>query len=369
MVVAPKSPDLSGIRILMLAPCLGKFGGIETFCLTLIGDLLGRGASVRLLRKKVAGFDPDGSIEASETEIQKTWTKKENDRFSSQYVERNDATTRSAFALCDLVHLHNPLAEGVWLAKRNRLPCVMTIYNWRRRGFHPRQLAWKWAVRSADRRWYISEFVWDSWEKRRKAGSDRLPVVSHMPTDEVSPGQRRGFLFLGRWIPNKGLRILIEAYHRLKPDPNLWPLILLGDGPLHSQVTEILSEKNILGVVTPGFVSEEERHRYTREAKWMVTPPHTREDLGLTPLEARSVGVPCIVSEDGGVVETGGPHAMRCEPGNVESLLTCLRRAVDMEEQEYAQRCNLAKERLQDYVRPLNEYTIEYLKLLQKTKT
>ena len=73
MVVAPKSPDLSGIRILMLAPCLGKFGGIETFCLTLIGDLLGRGASVRLLRKKVAGFDPDGSIEASETEIQKTW--------------------------------------------------------------------------------------------------------------------------------------------------------------------------------------------------------------------------------------------------------------------------------------------------------
>ena len=43
----------------MLAPCLGKFGGIETFCLTLIENLIHKGASVRLLRKKVAGFQDD----------------------------------------------------------------------------------------------------------------------------------------------------------------------------------------------------------------------------------------------------------------------------------------------------------------------
>jgi hypothetical protein len=60
MVTAEKNLSLNGIRILMLAPCLGKFGGIETFCLTLIEDLLKRGASVRLLRKKVAGFANDG---------------------------------------------------------------------------------------------------------------------------------------------------------------------------------------------------------------------------------------------------------------------------------------------------------------------
>ena len=46
------SQDLTGLKILMIAPCLGKFGGIETFCLTLCEDLLLRGASVRLMRKK-----------------------------------------------------------------------------------------------------------------------------------------------------------------------------------------------------------------------------------------------------------------------------------------------------------------------------
>ena len=63
------SERLSGIKILMLAPCLGKFGGIESFCLTLCEDILARGAMVTLLRKKVKGFAPDGSIEKNESEI------------------------------------------------------------------------------------------------------------------------------------------------------------------------------------------------------------------------------------------------------------------------------------------------------------
>ena len=61
--------DLSNLKILMLAPCLGKFGGIETFCLALIEDLIKSGASIRLLRKKVTGFMDDGSILKNENEI------------------------------------------------------------------------------------------------------------------------------------------------------------------------------------------------------------------------------------------------------------------------------------------------------------
>ena len=68
------SQDLTGLKILMIAPCLGKFGGIETFCLTLCEDLLLRGASVRLMRKKVDGFRSDGSIEKNEAEITSSWT-------------------------------------------------------------------------------------------------------------------------------------------------------------------------------------------------------------------------------------------------------------------------------------------------------
>ena len=356
--------DLSNLKILMLAPCLGKFGGIETFCLTLIEDMINKGASVRLLRKKVAGFQDNGSIQKNENEIRSSWTEEEGKRFTSQFVSPKDAVIKSAIRECDLVHLHNPMVKGTWYAKKFSKPCVMTVYNWRRKGIHPRLLAWRWAVGQADRRWYISEFVWDSWEKKKRQGSSRLPVVSRMPQGETAPDKRKGFLFIGRWVPNKGIRILLEAYARLKADPQEWPLTMLGDGPLREEVLHTIQEKGIQGLQMPGFVSESERHRYTWEAKWMVTPPHTQEDLGLTPLEARSVGVPCIASTDGGVQETAGPHALFCKPGDINSLVLCMRKVIQMEDSRYEELSRLAKVDLEQYVRPLDEYAMEYLNLI-----
>jgi len=350
----------------MLAPCLGKFGGIETFCLTLIEDLIDRGASVCLLRKKVAGFQDNGSIQKNETEIRSSWTEEEGKRFTSQFVSPRDAAIKSAIRESDLVHLHNPMVEGVWYAKKFNKPCVLTVYNWRRKGIHPRILAWRWAVNQVDRRWYISEFVWDSWEEKRRQGSERLPVVSRMPKGDTATDKRKGFLFIGRWVPNKGIRILLEAYSKLKANPQEWPLTMLGDGPLREEVLLTIQEKSIEGVHLPGFVSESERHRYTRKAKWMVIPPHTQEDLGLTPLEARSVGVPCIATTDGGIKETAGPHALFCKPGDVNSLAECMKKAIQMEKNQYQELSKLAKVDLEQYVRPLDEYTEEYLNLIHK---
>jgi len=358
------SESLAGIKILMLAPCLGKFGGIESFSLTLCEDILARGARVTLLRKKVKGFAPDGSIEKNESEIFKTWTVEQRQNFTSQYVAQRNSSVRKAIKDSDLVHLHNPMVEGLWCTKKEGKPCVMTVYNWRRKGFHPRLLLWRWAVSQADRRWYISEFVWNSWEKVRREGSERLPVVSRMCQEECPPHQRKGFLFIGRFVPNKGIRVLIRAYQKISPDPDLWPLTLVGDGPIGEEVESMISANNISGVKLTGFVSEKERHRYTREAKWMVTPPHTQEDLGLTPLEARSVGVPCIASIDGGVRETAGKNALFCKPGCVDSLAKRLQEAIEMRESTYEEKSLSAKEGLEDYVRPLDQYAIEYLSLL-----
>ena len=331
MVGKNSSLDLSGLRILMLAPCLGKFGGIETFCLTLAEDLLSRGASVRLLRKKVSGYSNDGSIESSEEEIRKSWKTQEDHRFSTDYVDGGKLLAGTSFDECDLVHLHNPMVEGVWLAKRRNLPCVMTVYNWRRRGLHPRLLAWRWAVRSADRRWYISEFVWDTWERTRRKGSARLPVVSRMPSGETEPSKRRGFLFLGRWIPNKGLRVLIKAYSELAPDPEAWPLTVLGDGPLRSEVEEMISQGNAQGVQLMGFVSEEEAEPDPM-LKMDGDATSYQGGLGIDPAQRVSWRT---LHRRMGRKETGGVHALVCEPGNEDSLLDCMKRAMEMKGSQY----------------------------------
>ena len=116
MVKSKQALDLSGIRIMMLAPCLGKFGGIETFCLTLIEDLVKKGASVRLLRKRVLGFSSDNSIEKTEVEIIEKWSSEQRSRFSSEYVNRGEPQINEAIKDSDLTHLHNPMVEGVWLS-------------------------------------------------------------------------------------------------------------------------------------------------------------------------------------------------------------------------------------------------------------
>lgn len=359
------SLSLAGRRILMVAPCLGKFGGIEAFCLALAEDLLKKDAGVTILRKKVAGFAPNGSIEEAETELLSGLSNDQSARFSSAYVPRLSLRLLREIRAAHLVHVHNALFEVIVATKFSGKPCVATIYNWQRRNLSTRTLAWNAAAALANRRWYISEFVWDSWEpSRRRSGSARLPVVSRMPTGHHPPDKRKGFLFLGRWIPNKGLKILIRAYASLDLDPDEWPLTLVGDGPLRPEVEQFLRDHPLPGVRLAGFVSDEERHRLTRETKWMVTPPHTNEDLGLTPLEARAVDVPCIVSEDGGLKETGGPHALRCRPGDVADLARVLLQASRMNEEEYLRHSALAKEGLDDYVRPLHDYAREYLRLL-----
>ena len=368
MVNAEKLHSLNNIKVLMIAPCLGKYGGIETFCLTLIEDLIKRGASVQLLRRKVLGFEDNGSIQENENEVCRSWTKEEYGRYKSEFINPRDRVIQLAVKECDIVHLHNPIVEGVWEAKKRNKPCVMTIYNWRRKGLNPRLLAWKWAVSQVDRRWYISEFVWDTWETKRRKHSSRLPVVSRMPKEDYPPHMRRGFIFAGRWIPNKGIRVLVEAYRRISPDPDVWPLIMIGDGPLKKEVIDTIESKKIKGIKIIGFVSEEEKHNYIRHAKWMVTPPNTKEDLGLTPLEARSVGVPCIASTDGGVVETAGRHALFCKPGDVESLKKLLSKAICMDNARYNKMSKLAKEGIENYVRPLCEYSKQYLKLIKKNE-
>ena len=108
----------------------------------------------------------------------------------------------------------------------------------------------------------------------------------------------------------QGIRILVEAYARLKADPKQWPLTMVGNGPLRKSFMCSLKNRSIQRLHLPGFISESERQRYTREAKWMVTPPHTNEDLGLTPPKHGRSGVPCIATTDGGVEETAGPHAL-----------------------------------------------------------
>ena len=88
--------------------------------------------------------------------------------------------------------------------------------------------------------------------------------------------------------------------------------------------------------------------------------------MGLTPLEARSVGVPVIATRDGGLPEAAGPTALLCEPGSVADLKRCLLAAASMPEEEYAERGRRGFDALKEYLTPLGFYSQAYWRLVKK---
>jgi len=165
-------------------------------------------------------------------------------------------------------------------------------------------------------------------------------------------------------MPNKGLNTLIEAYMRSDFDRSEWPLVLMGDGPLRGEIERQIRESGVMGIVDKGQVDETTRNDTIRHARWMVTPPNTREDLGLTPFEARSVGVPCIITRDGGLPEAGGQYALSCEPGSVEELKHLLEKAAHMEMSEYERLAEATHKELLDSLQPLSVYLDHYKEVL-----
>jgi glycosyltransferase involved in cell wall biosynthesis len=165
---------------------------------------------------------------------------------------------------------------------------------------------------------------------------------------------------MGRWIENKGIEELITAYAHSKLDPLQWPLTLIGDGPLKPKVQLLLKRLDVKGVETPGFIDPQSKSKRLISSRWLVAPSNTREDLGVTPIEARSVGVPVIVTRDGGLPESGGDAALIVEPGNIEALAAALKQAATMGDDEYAERGDRGWKTLKDYLRPMEFYRQSY---------
>lgn len=344
-------------RILICGSTFGGFGGIEAFMLALAQYLNGRKERwhIRVLFKLEGCHQPDGRLEKLVTDS----------RVSASFYQKGDLRIFKEIWRCDLVHVQNTSPELVIPARLMDKPVLSTQYNWRRNSWHPRYLIWRICETLVHKRFYISTFVQRSWTEQPETRNRKMiPVVSNLKMNFVPFEPRKGFLFMGRWIPNKGLRTLIHAYATANIDRTVWPLILMGDGPLRDDVESLCDKYQLTTVKIPGFVDERRKQAILSSAKWIVAPANTLEDMGLTPIEGRSCGIPSIVSNDGGLPEAGGPAALICEPGSIDSLQVCLEKAASMSEEKYRNRSRQAFSSLTSYLKPLSFYEREYRELL-----
>lgn len=329
---------------------------MEAFVCALAGELRTHpDIQVTLCFKKTKGFQSDPLLEnhAAVTGV------------PVEFADRASLKLAALVRQADIVHCQNPCMDVALLARLFGKPLVLTIHNYRKSVGLLRGLLRTAAFKLAGRRWYNSEFVWKTWEpKKRFPTSARLPLFSNLPSGVVPPAERKGFVFIARWIANKGVDVLVDAYAGAHLDRGAWPLILMGDGPLREEIEGKIRRENIAGIEIKGRVDEATRNDVIRHARWMVTPPNTHEDLGLTPIEARHVGVPCIITRDGGLPEAGGSHALACTPGSVEELRALLEKAAGMSEQDYAALGEATRQELLQSMEPMSVYAGQYKALL-----
>jgi glycosyltransferase involved in cell wall biosynthesis len=343
-------------KLLLVSPCFGSYGGIEAFVLALADAVQHEpDFSVKICFKKVKGFSlqpPFAGMLRGQPVL---------------FVDRAGRELAQAIQWADIVHLQNASPDVVFLARCFRKPIVLTIHNYMPPQWSPHRILWRISARLADERWYNSEFVWRTWEgENRRSNSRKILTTSRLAEGWVNPNDRKGFVFAGRWIANKGLETLIDAYLQADIDRESWPLTLIGDGPLRPAIETKVRKHGLVDVKMPGFVDDVTKSDYMKNARWIVVPPHTNEDLGLTALEGRNLGVPCIISRDGGLPEAGGSQALVCEPRDPAGLARLLEWAAAMSLDEYVNRAERTKRELVQEMVPLSFYPESYRRIVSR---
>ncbi|WP_455720754.1 glycosyltransferase family 4 protein [Agathobacter sp.] len=212
----------------------------------------------------------------------------------------------------DVVHIH---AEGpaffAWIPKMFGKKVVVTIHglDWQREkwksGFGAKFIhqGEKNAVKYADEIIVLSRGVQDYFLKTYGRKTKVIPngVSSHVKRNAKIISDKYGLnkddyiLFLGRLVPEKGIRYLIEAFKKVETDKKL---VIAGGNSDTCEFEKKMKElaKGDKRIIFTGFVQGEELEELYSNA-YVYTLPSDLEGMPLSLLEAMSYGNCCLVSD------------------------------------------------------------------------
>lgn len=217
----------------------------------------------------------------------------------------------ATFSRCDVVHFH---AEGpcamLWLPKLFGKRCVATIHGldhqrakWGKFASAYIMLGEKCAAKFADEIIVLSEgvqkYFMDTYgrETRFIPNGVNRPEIREAQLIKEQFGLEKDdyILFLGRLVPEKGLRYLIEAFKQVKTDKKL--VIAGGSSDTGTFFVELKNmAKEDKRIVFTGFVQGKMLDELYSNA-YVYTLPSDLEGMPLSLLEGMSYGNCCLVSD------------------------------------------------------------------------
>lgn len=240
-----------------------------------------------------------------------------------------------AFGKYDIVHIH---AEGpaffAWLPKMFGKKVIVTIHglDWQREkwksGFGSKFIhqGEKNAVKYADEIIVLSKGVQDYFEKTYGRKTVFIPngVSNHIERNPQIIKNKFGLdkdkyiLFLGRLVPEKGIKYLIEAFKQVDTDKKL---VIAGGSSDTSEFENEMKElaKEDKRILFTGFVQGQELEELYSNA-YVYVLPSDLEGMPLSLLEAMSYGNCCLVSDIPECVDVVENYAIKFKKGNIKDL-------------------------------------------------
>lgn len=244
-----------------------------------------------------------------------------------------------AFGRYDIVHIH---AEGpaffAWLPKLFDKKVIVTIHglDWQREkwksGFGSTFIhqGEKNAVKYADEIIVLSKGVQDYFEKTYGRKTVFIPngVSNHIEREpqiiknKFGLGKDEYILFLGRLVPEKGIKYLIEAFKQVDTEKKL---VIAGGSSDTSEFENEMKElaKEDKRILFTGFVQGQELEELYSNA-YVYVLPSDLEGMPLSLLEAMSYGNCCLVSDIPECVDVVEDKALIFQKSDVNSLYTKL---------------------------------------------
>ncbi len=255
------------------------------------------------------------------------------------------AAFKCALGKYDIVHFH---AEGpcamLWLPKLFGKRCIVTIHGldhqrtkWGKLAKAYIMLGEKCAVKYADEIIVLSKNVQTYFQKVYGRETKYIPNgVSKPQKQNAHMIKQFGLekdnyiLFLGRMVPEKGLKYLIEAYKQLDTDKKL--VIAGGSSDTEEfvqELKEMCREDN--RILFTGFVQGQILEELFSNAYFYVIPSDL-EGMPLSLLEAMSYGNCCLTSDIAECTEVVEDKAVSFRKGDVDDLKKKLQLLCEEEE-------------------------------------
>ncbi len=149
--------------------------------------------------------------------------------------------------------------------------------------------------------------------------------------DNAEPGGPLTGVFVGRLVPEKGLDVLIKAWHQAFDESANVRLTIVGDGPLRESLeSQVAVTKRQHQIMFVGRSRQVEQHLAESDFGLL---PSLYEGLSNTLLEYMSSGLPVIGSQVSGTEDLieHDVTGWLIRPGNVNDLETCLRHVAIMD--------------------------------------